>query len=152
MGTYTRLYSRRMTVADRLNDAMINAKYKSQSDLARASGVPQATISRILKGAGKKGPETETLKKLALACRVSFTWLNEGVVSRSDAESKSAKSAIPSNNLTANQNGVTADEIIELIDAYKTATSADRILIMRLAKSSAKKTSRKKVARPARGR
>ena len=54
------------------------ARIKSQSELARISGVPQATISRILKGVGAKGPETETIKKLARACKVSFSWLNEG--------------------------------------------------------------------------
>jgi len=54
------------------------AGFESQSGLARASGVPQPTINRILKGGGKRGPETETLKKLAVACNISFAWLNEG--------------------------------------------------------------------------
>ncbi|WP_158610255.1 helix-turn-helix domain-containing protein [Herminiimonas sp. KBW02] len=68
-----------MTIGDRLDQAMKAARIKSQSELARLSGVPQATISRILKAVGSKGPETETIKKLAKACRVSFSWLNEGV-------------------------------------------------------------------------
>lgn len=68
----------RMSIGNRLDQAMKAARIKSQSELSRASGVPQATISRILKGAGAKGPETETVKKLARACRVSFAWLNEG--------------------------------------------------------------------------
>nr|WP_049831510.1 helix-turn-helix transcriptional regulator [Janthinobacterium sp. Marseille] len=67
-----------MTIGNRLDQAMKAARIKSQSELARISGVPQATISRILKGVGSKGPETETVKKLAKACRVSFSWLNEG--------------------------------------------------------------------------
>lgn len=50
----------------------------SQSALARISGVPQPTINRILKGGGKKGPETATVKKLAEALRVRFEWLMEG--------------------------------------------------------------------------
>lgn len=50
----------------------------NQSALSRASGVPQPTINRILKGGGKRGPETETVKKLAAACRVNFVWLMEG--------------------------------------------------------------------------
>lgn len=76
--SYSRMYSPRMTIGDRLDKAMRDAEIASQSELARLSGVPQATISRILKGGGKKGPETETIKKLAKACRVTFDWLNEG--------------------------------------------------------------------------
>lgn len=72
------MYSRRMSIGDRLDQAMKAARIKSQSELSRISGVPQATISRILKGTGAKGPETETIKKLARACKVSFIWLNEG--------------------------------------------------------------------------
>ncbi len=68
----------RMNIGNRLDQAMKAARIKSQSELSRLSGVPQATISRILKDIGAKGPETETVKKLAKACRVSFTWLNEG--------------------------------------------------------------------------
>ncbi len=76
--SYAHMYSHRMTIGNRLDQAMKAARIKSQSELARISGVPQATISRILKGVGSKGPETETVKKLAKACRVSFSWLNEG--------------------------------------------------------------------------
>ena len=72
------MYSRRMNIGDRLDQAMKTARITSQSELSRISGVPQATISRILKGTGAKGPETETVKKLARACKVSFSWLNEG--------------------------------------------------------------------------
>jgi transcriptional regulator with XRE-family HTH domain len=72
------MYSLCMTIGNRLDQAMNAARIKSQSELARISGVPQATISRILKGVGAKGPETETIKKLARACKVSFSWLNEG--------------------------------------------------------------------------
>lgn len=51
----------------------------SQSELARLSKVPQATISRILKGVGEKGPETTTLKKLAAALGIRFEWLADDV-------------------------------------------------------------------------
>jgi len=50
----------------------------SQSALARASGVPQPTINRILKGTGKKGPETSTIVQLAQACNVAAQWLMDG--------------------------------------------------------------------------
>src|SRR6476661_11166199 len=67
-----------MTIAFRLHEAMSKAGIPSQSELARRSGVPQPTINRILKGGGRQGPATETLKKLALACGVPFQWLSEG--------------------------------------------------------------------------
>jgi transcriptional regulator with XRE-family HTH domain len=67
------------SIGDRLDQAMTAARFESQASLARASGVPQPTISRILKNApGKQGPEMETLKRLAQACGVSLKWLNEG--------------------------------------------------------------------------
>lgn len=58
---------------------MKEANFPSQSALARASGIPQPTINRILKGAGKKGPESQTLVRLAQACEVTFDWLQEGI-------------------------------------------------------------------------
>lgn len=66
------------TIAQRLAQAMQEAGIPSQSALARASGVPQPTINRILKGAGTKGPETNTLVKLASACNVALSWLQGG--------------------------------------------------------------------------
>lgn len=66
-------------IGGRLDKAMQEAGYRSQKDLERASGVPQATISRILKNFGRYGPETETVRKLAHACGVSFEWLSNGV-------------------------------------------------------------------------
>lgn len=76
---YTSPYISQMTIADRLDQAMRFARFKSQNALARASGIPQPTINRALGGKGKKGPETETLKALAAACHVNFEWLNEGI-------------------------------------------------------------------------
>jgi phage repressor protein C with HTH and peptisase S24 domain len=75
---YTPAYIPRMTIANRLDQAMQAAGFPSQSALARASEVPQPTINRILKNAGKKGPEAHTIKLLAEACNVNFTWLYEG--------------------------------------------------------------------------
>lgn len=85
------MYSRPMSIGNRLDQAMKAVRIKSQSELSRISGVPQATISRILKGSGAKGPETETVKKLARACKVSFIWLNEG----EEASASSAANAPP---------------------------------------------------------
>ncbi|MYM89695.1 helix-turn-helix domain-containing protein [Rugamonas sp. FT82W] len=67
-----------MDIASRLDEAMKGAGFTTQSALARASGVPQPTINRILKGVGKKGPETQTLAQLAATCNVTFEWLHEG--------------------------------------------------------------------------
>lgn len=62
------------------------AGFFNQKNLEEASGVPQPTISRILKNTGKKGPEAHTVKSLADACGVSFQWLYEGTgpVERND--------------------------------------------------------------------
>lgn len=65
----------------------------SQSALARASGVPQPTINRILKGTGKKGPETNTITALAQACNVSAQWLVEGTGSMQRAQAESPAEA-----------------------------------------------------------
>lgn len=67
-----------MDIASRLDKAMKAAKIESQAGLARASGIPQPTINRILKNVGKKGPETHTIASLARAVNVTFEWLHEG--------------------------------------------------------------------------
>jgi transcriptional regulator with XRE-family HTH domain len=62
---------------DRLDELMqanpLYAGNRGQSALARASGVPQPTISRILKK--KAAPEMETVTKLAVALSVTCEWL-----------------------------------------------------------------------------
>lgn len=85
------MYSVEMTISMRLQEAISRAGIKSQSELARRSGVPQPTINRILKGVGKQGPATETLKKLATACEVPFQWLVDGtgVESRAGGQEES---------------------------------------------------------------
>ena len=79
------MYSPGMTIPLRLQEAMNRAGIKSQSELARRSDVPQPTINRILKGVGRQGPATETLKKLAAACEVPFQWLGDGTGAQSRA-------------------------------------------------------------------
>lgn len=68
-------------IGGRLDKAMREAGFESQSALARASDVPQPTINRILKGSSK-GPEAATVRKLAMALNVPFDWLNEGIGDR----------------------------------------------------------------------
>lgn len=67
-----------MTIGGRLDKAMREAKVSSQAQLARLSGVPQPTINRILKGQGKKGPESATLIALADALGLELLWLQQG--------------------------------------------------------------------------
>lgn len=74
-----------MDIASRLDLAMKEAGFESQSALSRASGIPQPTINRILKGVVKKGPEAHTLVQLATACNVTFDWLHEGIEPKSRA-------------------------------------------------------------------
>lgn len=70
-----------MSISNRLNEAMEGGDGRpkvSQSELSRRCGVPQPTIARILKGGGKRGPETATLIALAGALGVEFMWLQQG--------------------------------------------------------------------------
>jgi transcriptional regulator with XRE-family HTH domain len=85
-----------MTIASRLDEAMKAARIPSQSALARASGVPQPTINRILKGTSKNGPETGTLLKLAAACNVTFEWLHEGIGAPTRGQAAAAQKTIQS--------------------------------------------------------
>lgn len=66
------------TLGERLNHAMQQAGLATQTSLSAASGVPQATISRVLSNDGSSGPESETVRKLARACAVTAGWLAEG--------------------------------------------------------------------------
>lgn len=84
-----------MTIPNRLQEAMNVAGITSQSELARRSGVPQPTINRILNGVGRQGPATETLKKLAAACEVSFQWLADGTGAERGAGAEEAVSVVP---------------------------------------------------------
>ena len=75
---YARTYIPAMTIGNRLEEAMKWAGFFNQQALADASGIPQPTISRILKNSAKKSPSGNTIKLLADACGVSFQWLYEG--------------------------------------------------------------------------
>ncbi|QKS60867.1 helix-turn-helix domain-containing protein [Cupriavidus gilardii] len=73
---YPSAYIPGMGIADRIDRMMRERKFKSQSALSRASGVPQPTIARIL--AGRNTPETSTVLKIAAALGVTSTWLLDG--------------------------------------------------------------------------
>jgi transcriptional regulator with XRE-family HTH domain len=68
---YSGPYSPSMDIASRLDEAMQLRGIESQSALSRASGVPQPTINRILKGKTPT-PDVDTLRKLSEALSVRF--------------------------------------------------------------------------------
>lgn len=124
-------YSLEMDIASRLDSAMKKAGYKTQAALANASGVPQPTIARILKGGGKYGPESSTIKKLALACGVSYLWLMEGAGEASFTTPVSVQPALakPVMNLVY----LDYDEL-ELITHIRQATVAGKEILMNMAR------------------
>jgi transcriptional regulator with XRE-family HTH domain len=73
---YAPMYMVGMGIAERIDRMMRERKIKSQSALARASGVPQPTIARILNR--QNVPELNTVTKLASALGVTTTWLTDG--------------------------------------------------------------------------
>ena len=80
--TYTRPDNQPMNIEQigaRLDEAMRARGVRTQVKLAELSGIPQPTIARILKGGGRQGPETETLRPLAKALQVHLRWLQEGL-------------------------------------------------------------------------
>jgi transcriptional regulator with XRE-family HTH domain len=124
-----------MNIGTRLDEAMKDAGFESQSALARAAKVPQPTINRILQGAGSKGPEAATVRKLAEACNVSFDWLNEGIGDKKRASLYLARSA-PAEG--SDPNMIDSYQLMELIDLYRQATPAGRRFILDSAASAEK--------------
>lgn len=117
-----------MSIANRLDEAMKAAKIPSQAALARASGVPQPTINRILKGGGKNGPETGTIAKLAAACNVTFEWLHEGIghpgMSTSSGGPRQAKVEVPTpSHADANSFSLSVEKLL-LINAINEREAA----------------------------
>lgn len=65
-----------MNIADRIDTAMKMANIKTQADLARKSGVPESTVTRILKGPAQ--PSVDNLARIATACNVTMDWIVNG--------------------------------------------------------------------------
>jgi transcriptional regulator with XRE-family HTH domain len=66
---------------DRIGDRVIDARNRklwTQRELSEASGVMEATISRIENGKYKRRPTNDTLNALARALGVSVMWLAFG--------------------------------------------------------------------------
>jgi transcriptional regulator with XRE-family HTH domain len=143
---YSRMYSPGMTIASRLDEAMREAheygpRGISQSALNRKSGVPQATISRTLKG--QTDPEIDTIRRLAAALDVTFEWLNEGIPPKRRGGT-SAPSLAHNPPAAPDQDQATIDEGIELLKAYRMATKKEREQIMSSAKTAAERATRRR--------
>lgn len=139
-------YSPQMDIASRLDQAMKKAGYKTQQAIADASGVPQPTIARILKGIGKKGPESETIKKLANACGVSFTWLLEGKDNGDYTRPIIITPAIKQQVLDYEKLSLSYISIseLELLTLYRQCTTESRELILHTAERAPKDKKRLK--------
>ncbi len=69
--SHTPTHSLKMNLANKIDVAMRSFKPKlTQTSLAKLSGVPQATISRTLKG--KTLPEFDTLSRLAKVLKIEI--------------------------------------------------------------------------------
>ncbi|WP_189344370.1 helix-turn-helix domain-containing protein [Undibacterium macrobrachii] len=135
LGFNTCAYIPQMDIASRLDQAMHKAGYKTQQALADASGVPQPTIARILKGNGKRGPESETVKKLANSCGVSFSWLMEG--KEPDQYIKPVPAPVAIKQPVQDYEKLSLSYIssieLELLTHYRQSTTESRELIIRTA-------------------
>lgn len=67
-----------MNAATRLQKALKASGFKSKLALAKASGIPQPTISRIINGI-TTAPELATLQRLAKPLGVPVEWLAYGI-------------------------------------------------------------------------
>lgn len=121
-----------MSISNRLNEAMQRGDGRpkmSQTELSQLSEVPQPTIARILKGSGKKGPETDTLKKLAGALGIEFLWLLQGTEPkyRGGIVSGNAEpvAAVPSRKPVFKRHWLSEDEAEHLAD-YRSLTERSR--------------------------
>lgn len=132
---YTRPDNCRMNtqnIAERLDAAMKARKVKTQTRLAELSGVPQPTIARILKGGGRQGPETETLRPLASSLRVHLRWLQEGLGPMDVSEAAPENPVEHGGELMADARQVeqatkeTLGHVVELVETYRLAGPAGR--------------------------
>lgn len=65
-----------MDIASRIDLAMSITGMKTQSELSRVSGVPESTLTRILKNAGQ--PNIENLIAISAALNRSLDWIVSG--------------------------------------------------------------------------
>jgi transcriptional regulator with XRE-family HTH domain len=148
MNDYLRLdnscaYSSVMDIGSRLDKAMKTAGYETQAALEKASGVPQPTIARILKGGGKRGPETSTLLKLASACGVTFNWLMEGDGRPIEVAPRQIREISQETRFKTSLSYIT-DEELELLTFFRQSTDDSKQIIVNTASRAPKDPKRLK--------
>jgi transcriptional regulator with XRE-family HTH domain len=108
-----------MDLSARLDLAMRQAGYPSQSALARAAGVSQSSVNRILKKPGSQGPDSVTITRLARACGVTPEYLLSGIESQMETSAMQTTLAL-----------VYLDPIeLHIITRYREASLAGKRLI-----------------------
>jgi transcriptional regulator with XRE-family HTH domain len=117
-----------MDLSARLDLAMRQAGYSSQSALARAAGVSQSSVNRILKSPGSHGPDTATIVKLARACGVTAEYLLYGI--ESEPESPAMQNTLALVYLDPAE--------IRIITLYRESTLAGKHLIADVAENTPK--------------
>jgi transcriptional regulator with XRE-family HTH domain len=110
----------------------------TQAGLAKAAKVSQSTIGNL------EAEIRQTSRKIAVIASVlgvDVLWLAEGVgrPHKNDPEHAPQLAA-----KAANDESVSGDEIVELINAYKGASLTDRHLILSSAKAAALKAARRR--------
>lgn len=138
LANYTCAYIPKMDIGNRLDEAMKKAGYRTQNALADVSGVPQPTIARILKGGGKRGPESETIKKLASACGVTFSWLNGETYEVPSFKPPAIRQEEPHYTTPAVSLIYASPEEIQLLTNFREATDQGRKMITLAAATSPK--------------
>lgn len=113
-----------MDIAYRIDLAMRAAGIKTQAQLARMSGVPESTITRILKNAGQ--PTVENLAAIANALDRSIDWIVNGTDSKT--------SPLPE----LIEIHLTHEELL-LVQQHRAATAMGRSIIRAAARSAEKK-------------
>ena len=123
------LYGRIASVANRLREAMDTA-CKTQSDLAKETGISKATLSRYL--SGQFEPKQIAINKLAISLNVAEMWLwgCDVPMERPAPEDVGAVAA----EVVLNQ------ELMELVQLYKDLEEQDKEMVMMLVKNLHNKT------------
>lgn len=116
---------RPMDIAFRIDLAMKVAGIKTQAQLARLSGVPESTLTRILKNVGQ--PSIENLAAIAAALDRSIDWIVNGT----DTKTTLLPELINIH--------VTHEELL-IVQEHRAATQMGRNIIRAAALSAEKKT------------
>lgn len=114
-----------MNIADRIDTAMKMANIKSQAELARKSGVPESTVTRILKGPTQ--PSVDNLALIAAACNVSMDWIVTGTDK-------------PTADTTEIPLVYVTQEELKLLTQFREATEMGKMLIKTAGETSQKKS------------